>query len=169
MFIDIFTNNPKFNMHCKEYKIIWLLEGEKIQKAFEKVVGLGFNEDIVKLLINEGFNGSNNAGDCTSSVMNFRYNNRCKIGTFLHELSHRIVLEYNMFEISQKLFDFKEIHELIDLFLYDVIVELYGEESAKLRVEYESDFAELEYRTAWQKTLKLNYNQRQNMLKQISV
>ena len=167
MFIDIYTNNLRFNMHCNEYKMIWLLEGEKIQKAFSKIIGLEFKEDVIKLLINEGLNGSNSAGDSVTSIMNFRYNNRCKIGTFLHELSHRIALEYNMFEISQQLYGFVEIHELLDLFLYDVIKELYGQEAADLRVEYESGFQEPEYARGCEKTLKLTFEERQNLLKKI--
>ena len=53
--------------------------------------------------------------------MLFRYNNRSKIGTFLHELSHRLVLEYDLYNKSKDAFEFTDIHQLIDLFLFDAL------------------------------------------------
>lgn len=167
MKLIIYTDDDKYNMHCEEYKILWAIEGKKIQTAFEKILSLPFREKEITLLINAGKNFSNSSGTCKNDIMNFRYNNRCKIGTFLHELSHRIVMEYSLFEKAKKLYGYDDIHELIDLFLYDVIVELYGKQSADLRVEYESNFEDNVYRDSWNKSLSISFEDRQNILKKI--
>lgn len=167
MNILIFTDNKKYNMHCEEYKIIWELEGKKIQKSFEKILKLSFNESTINLLINEGKNNSNYSGDNTKDNMHFRYNNRSKLGTFLHELSHRIVMEYSLLEIAQKKYNIVEIHQLIDLFLYDVIEDLYGKDAADLRVKYESNFEEKIYSNSWNYALSFTFEKRQEMLKNI--
>jgi len=163
----VFTDNKKYNMHCEEYKIIWEHEGERIQKSFKKILKLPFTEEEIKLLINAGKDNSNSSGNSTKEPMNFRYNNRCKIGTYLHELSHRIVTEYSLLDIAQKKYNIDDIHQLIDLFLYDVIEDLYGKESAELRVEYESNFDDDVYSKSWEYALAFNFDERQEMLKNI--
>ena len=167
MKLIIYTDDNKYNMHCNEYKILWAIEGERIQYAFKKILFLPFKEKEILLLINSGANFSNDSGETEESIMNFRYNNRCKLGTILHELSHRIVMEYSLFEKAKKIYNLEDIHELIDLFLYDVIVELYGKEAANLRVEYESNFEDLIYKNSWDKALSFSYEDRQIMLKKI--
>lgn len=163
----IYTDDDKYNMHCDEYKILWSIEGKRIQDAFKKILSLPFKESRISLLINAGANFSNDSGESEESIMNFRYNNRCKLGTFLHELSHRIVMEYSLFEKAKNIYNFNDIHELIDLFLYDIIVELYGKEAADLRVEYESNFEDLIYKKSWNKILSFSYEERQLMLRKI--
>lgn len=167
MELIIYTDDNKYNMHCNEYKVLWSVEGEKIQNAFEKILSIPFKEDKVSLLINSGMNFSNDSGESEESMMNFRYNNRCKLGTFLHELSHRIIMEYSLFEKAKKIYDMNDIHELIDLFLYDIIVELYGKAAADLRVEYESNFENQLYKDSWNKALAFKYEERQSMLRRI--
>lgn len=167
MIISIYTDNPKYEMHRKEYEIIWENEGKRITQSFEKILGVPFIEKEIKLLINEGKNNSNSSGDTVKDIMHFRYNNRCKIGTFLHELSHRIIMEHNLLEKAKRIYDIKDIHEIVDLFLYDVIEDLYGKDTANLRVEYESNFEELVYKDSWEEALKLSYKERQNKLQNI--
>lgn len=167
MKINIYTNNEKYNMHCVEYKAVWQIEGKKIMEAFKKILKLDFNEKEITLLINEGKTGGNFSGDTLNEEMNFRSDNRCKIGTFLHELSHRIVLEYNLLEIAKEKLNLQNIHELIDLFLFDVLKLLYGEETAKFRVEYECGFEEEEYKNAWNYALNLSFEERQKKLSEI--
>lgn len=167
MELIIYTDNDKYNMHCQEYKIIWSIEGKRIQEAFKKILFLPFKESKVILLINEGLDFSNDSGKTENDIMVFRYNNRCKIGTFLHELCHRIIMEYSLYEKAKKMYNLNDIHELIDLFLYDIIVELYGEDTANLRVEYESNFEDEIYKNSWCKALSFEFNERQSILKEI--
>lgn len=47
------------------------------------------------------------------------------------------------------------------------IVELYGEEAANLRVEYESNFEDVIYKNSWHKALSFTFKERQLMLKEI--
>ena len=168
MLINIYTDNPKYEMHRKEYEIVWNTEGQRIIDSFEKIIHLPFTEKEIKLLINEGKNNSNSSGDNINDIMHFRYNNRCKIGTFLHELSHRIIMEHNLLEKAKKIYDISDIHEVVDLFLYDVIEDLYGKETANLRVEYESNFEESVYKDSWVSALNLTYKERQSRLKKIT-
>lgn len=163
----IYTDEEKYNMHCEEYKVIWSLEGDRIQEAFKKILSLSFSEKEIKLLINSGKNDSNYSGNSIKENMIFRYNNRSKIGTFLHELSHRIIMEYSLLEIAKNKYNIIDIHELIDLFLYDVIEELYGKAAAKLRVEYESNFSDKIYLNSWNYALSLTYDKRQKILQEI--
>lgn len=167
MLINIYTDDKKYEMHRKEYEIVWQLEGNNICSSFEKIIGLPFTEKEIKLLINAGKDNSNSAGDSLNDIMNFRYNNRCKIGTFLHELSHRIVMEHNLLKKAQSIYDITDIHEVIDLFLYDVIENLYGTEAANMRVDYESNFEEEVYKNSWDSSLKLSFSERQEKLNKI--
>lgn len=167
MELNIYTDNAKYNMHTEEYKIIWEKEGNRICKAFEKLVTLPFKETLINVLINEGKNNSNSSGESIEDIMHFRYNNRCKIGTFLHELSHRIIMEYNLLEKAKKIYNIKDIHEVVDLFLYDVVEELYGKDAANLRVEYESNFEEKIYKISWINALVLTFEERQKKLQEI--
>lgn len=167
MKLNIFTDDDKYNMHLQEYIVIWEKEGHRIIESFEKIIGLQFKEKEIDLLINSGFNDSNSSGDKIGDKMHFRHNNRCKIGTFLHELSHRFITEYDLENVSKRVMEFDDIHEIIDLFLYDVIVDLYGRDAADMRVEYESSFEEPEYCNSWKKTLKLSFEERQDLLKKI--
>ncbi len=167
MKINVYTDKEKYNMHTKEYEIIWESEGQRICDAFEKIISLPFTEKEIKLLINEGKNNSNSSGDTLDDIMHFRYNNRCKIGTYLHELSHRIIMEHDLLNKAKKIYDIHDIHEVVDLFLYDVIEELYGKETADMRVEYESGFEEEVYKTSWVDALNLTFEERQNKLKEI--
>lgn len=167
MNLNIYTDYNKFNMHLEEYKMIWEKDGTRIINSFEKITKLKFKEKNVDLLINYGLDGSNYAGSFIGDKMIFRYNNRCKIGTFLHEISHRLIMEYDLEKVAKKVMKFDDIHEIIDLYLYDVIVDLYGVEAANLRVEYESNFDEIEYKNSWDKILKFSFKERQELLKKI--
>jgi len=40
MKINVYTDNEKYNMHTKEYQIVWELEGQRIYDAFEKIITL---------------------------------------------------------------------------------------------------------------------------------
>lgn len=60
-------------------------------------------------------------------VLLFRFSVRHKLGTIFHELAHRFLIEYQ-FQYANVL---ENDHELIDLFLYDVIQKSFGESTAR--------------------------------------
>jgi hypothetical protein len=95
--------------------------------------------------------------------MRFRYSVRHKLGTIFHELSHRFLLEYK--------FSYGEVvtndHELIDLFLYDVIKDCFGKAAADERIRYELTFPQKEIVNSWNKILSKTFKERQKLLKDI--
>jgi hypothetical protein len=58
-------------------------------------------------------------------------------------------------------------HELIDLFLYDVIEESFGKSAADERMNYELTFLEVEIVSSWKKIMCNSFVERQRLLKKI--
>lgn len=168
MKIVLECKDEKYQMHYIEYSLVLEKEGSKIIKSIEENLGLKFNEEEVKIDICEGYQDKGNfSGSSIKDNMVFRYNNRCKCGTFYHELSHRIITEYDMFEKLKEKFNLKDEHQIIDLFLYDAIEEVYGTEAALYRVEYEKTFPEPEFKDSWDYALSMNKEERKNILKEM--
>ena len=168
MKIVLESKKKKYQMHYIEYALVLEKEGNKIIKSIEENLGLKFNEEEVKIDICEGYQDKGNfSGSSIKDNMVFRYNNRCKCGTFYHELSHRIITEYDMFEKLKEKFNLKDEHQIIDLFLYDAIEETYGAEAALFRVEYEKTFPESEFKESWDYALSMNKEERKNILKEM--
>ena len=160
--------DSKYQMHYMEYMAIWKNEGSKIIEAIEGTLGLKFKEKEIVINICEGYqNKGNFFGNDVSEQMVFRYNNRCKIGTFFHELSHRIIMEYKLFDIINEKYKLNNEHQLIDLFLYDSIEKAYGKEAAQLRVDYEKEFPEKEFKESWEYALSMDCEKRKKLLKEI--
>ena len=157
----IFKENDGYTLNRLEYEALWEKYGNVIQKAFEKVTGLPFKEE--KIIGIVGDYKSNYAGDNTEQPMLFRYSVRHKLGTIMHELSHRLLLEYR--------FNYRGTvdndHELIDLFLHDVIKEAFGEAAADERMNYEMTFPETEIPCAWKKIMKYSVKDRYSLLEKI--
>lgn len=168
MKVIIKCEEDKYKMHYVEYVAVWENEGNKIIKSIEENLGLKFNEEKVEIVICEGFEDKGNfSGYSTKDNMIFRYNNRCKCGTFYHELSHRILIEYNLFERLKEKFNLNDEHQIIDLFLYDAIEDTYGKEAALYRVEYEKTFPEIEFKESWEFALSMNRESRKKLLKEM--
>ena len=168
MKIVLECKDKKYQMHYIEYALVLEKEGNKIIKSIEENLGLKFNEEEVKIDICEGYQDKGNfSGSSIKDNMVFRYNNRCQCGTFYHELSHRIITEYDMFEKLKEKFNLKDEHQIIDLFLYDAIEETYGAEAALFRVEYEKTFPESEFKESWDYALSMNKEERKNILKEM--
>lgn len=168
MRVNFKCNENKYKMHYMEYIAIWKSEGEKIIEAIENTLGLKFKESEVTIEICKGYNEKGNfSGNNIEENMVFRYNNRCKIGTFFHELSHRIIMEYDLFRKIKEIFNLKDEHQLIDLFLYDAIKNLYGKDAALLRVEYEKDFPEKEFGESWEYAFSKDQNERKILLEEM--
>jgi len=165
--IQFTCQEPKYQMHYREYAAIWKEEGKKIIDAFEKIIGVEFTEKQINIIIGKGdSNGGNTAGMSISDPMLFRYNNRCKIGTLLHELSHRLIIEYDWYSKVQQRFGFYDVHQLVDLFLFEIIEELYGKDAAILRMQYESAFPEPEFSECWEYAMKFSKAERSEKLKE---
>lgn len=165
MEVNLICKDQKYNMHYTEYMVLWKSEGERIIDAIETSLGLKFIESKITIEIGQGYQDKGNfSGNSINENMVFRYNNRCKIGTFFHELSHRIIMEHDLYNKVKEKYNLRDEHQLIDLFLYDAIEKMYGEKAALYRVDYEKAFPEKEFAESWEYALKLKKNERKNIL-----
>lgn len=152
-----FTSEPKYTLNCLEYNGLWSIYGDVITNAFEKVTSLSFKENVIEAIV--GDYPSNFAGNSCSDPMLFRFSVRHKMGTLFHELSHRLLLEYHFLYNGVVEND----HELIDLFLFDVIKEAFGVDAAYERMAYEITFPELEIPQAWKSIMYYSQQERHKL------
>lgn len=165
MEIKFICKDQKYNMHYTEYIALWKSEGQKIINAIESSLGLKFIENEIIIEIGQGYQKKGNfSGNNINENMIFRYNNRCKIGTFFHELSHRIIMEHDLYYKNKEKYNLKDEHQLIDLFLYDAIEYSYGKKAALLRVDYEKAFPEKEFEESWKYALNIKKRERKKLL-----
>lgn len=156
-----FESSPSFTLNQLEYESLWNSYGKKIQAAFKEVTTLPFQEEFITGVV--GDYKSNFAGRSLNDPMLFRFSVRHKLGTIMHELSHRFLLEYQ--------FNYNGIldndHEVIDLFLPEVIEICFGKAASEERINYECTFPEVEIPNAWNKMLKYSFETRQQIWKKI--
>jgi hypothetical protein len=144
------SDEPALVAAAEEYRRLWEAEGERIVGAFAAVTGLAFAEAMVDAVVAEGPSRSN------PLRLRGSYDEEAKLGTLIHELAHRLIrgnrerLGLPPYRPDRE----RENHELIDLFLFDVWSDLYGEPFGRRRVEAESRWQPF-YREAWAATLAL--------------
>jgi len=160
-------DNPEFEKAAEEYAKIWKEEGNKIVTAIEKVGELKFKEKIINAII---------YNEISFSVpLKLQANNSMehKKGTLTHELCHRLVVGNNITLKSGKTYNSwtMAVHKHIDLILYDIYVELYGETFAKKEIAYEISLwtgkGISPYKTAWDWALSMTKEERQKLWKKI--
>jgi hypothetical protein len=149
-FIPIFEDK-EFIDAVNEYKGIWESEAEKITGAFKKITSLSLIENRIACVVYEGISFS---GRSAQDMMKLRasYDIEMKKATLIHELSHRL-----LFNLKTQP-DMDE-HQTIDLFLYDVWMDLYGEDFANKIVGIEKKRGE-KYQKAWEWALSYTKDQR---------
>lgn len=156
-FIPIFEDK-EFTDAVSEYQHIWDVEGVGIIDAFNKITGISFVENRIAIVIYEGisFLGRN-----PNDMMKLRasYTVDVKKATLVHELSHRLL--FNLKNRPEG-----DEHQVINLFLYDVWVELYGEDFANEMVTIEKKRAE-NYQIAWDFALSLTREQRKERFSEL--
>lgn len=152
-------DNPEFMTGLEEYKSIWEAEKEKIIAVLEKVSGLKFRENNINAIVFSGISNSH------PLALRHDLDSKFKKENLVHELGHRILsdlnkhLRKNIPETDHAL----ELHKALNLILFDVFVELWGEEYAKEAVEYESNSKRpLFYKQAWDWALSFSKEERQN-------
>lgn len=155
-FIPIFEDEVFINA-VKEYQYIWSQEGQRIIDSLQKISSLAFIENRIAVVVYEGISFSGRTPD---DMMKLRasYNLDVKKGTLVHELSHRLLFNIkNLPDIDS--------HRIINLFLYDTWVDLYGEDFANNMVQIEKKRAD-NYLTAWNEALVLTKKQRAEKFKE---
>lgn len=161
----VFSSPPKYVLYSEVYKSIWNDYGNRIIDAFNVISHMDFMQSKINVVVGTGDKeGKNNAGVWVGDPMLFRYNVRDKLGTLFHELGHRLIMENDYFEKSKIILDIKNDHQLLDLFLYDVINAVFGRSAADARVLYEKSFPERQCRESWDWAFTMSKSQRQDLL-----
>lgn len=149
-FIPIFTD-PEFLSAADEYQQIWATDGVRIVESLSCHTGLTFLEKRIAVVVYEGvsFSGRN-----PTDIMKLRasYSYEVKQGTLVHELGHRLL--FNL-----KRHDKQDEHVVLNLFLYDVWVELYGQDCSDRLVVVEKARSKL-YEHAWDQVLAMSAEER---------
>jgi hypothetical protein len=155
--IDFTASADNFQAATEEYRAIWAREGPRIVAAMERISGLRFEKGPVPVSVFEGTSFSGEPGG-RPMLLRASYPEATKRGTLVHELGHRLANDVRV------PFDH---HEVIDLFVYDVWVELWGQAFADEQVAIESKRNGADYAGMWKKTLALSAADRARRLQQV--
>ena len=151
--------NPSFTAGAEEYRQLWESDGARIVAALEAHAGVEFPRQPVEILVRDG--PPMTSYDGRTIRLRANCSSRCKLGTFTHELGHRLALELpRTAEIDD--------HRLLYLFLYDAWIDLYGQEFADRMVSLERRIPGLyDYDAAWTWALAMTREQRQARLREL--
>ncbi len=156
------SNKPDLVAAAAEYTRLWQTEGGQIVARLDGVTGLTFAEEFINAIVFEGVSQSH------PLCLRASYPAETKKGTLIHELCHRLVrgnrsrLGLPAYRSNEQL----QNHQLIDLFLFDVWVDLYGEEFARRQVEVESERQQF-YKEAWGWALSMGRGERETKLRAV--
>jgi hypothetical protein len=150
---------PRFAEGAEEYRRLWEAEGPRIVTTMEALTGLTFPAQPVEVLVRDG--PPMTAFDGRTIRLRARCSPGCKLGTFTHELGHRLALELaRTAEIDD--------HRLLYLFLYDAWTDLYGKDFADRMVRIERRIpGTYDYDAAWSWALAMSREQRQARLRSL--
>ena len=134
------------NKGLNEYKEIWIRDGQRIVEELEKVSGLKFKENEINAIVFESSLRSRSFPLSLSASIP----TNIKSGLLVHELCHRL-LSGNRVRIKVK--EYKdlslEIHKVLNLILYDAMLNLYGKDKTKELIKWESSSRTGIYKEAW--------------------
>jgi hypothetical protein len=144
--INFRPESSRYTAATEEYQKIWRTEGERISAALEKATGLEMEAGPIAAIV---YDGRSNSGYHSNPMrMRWSYPPDTKRATLVHELAHRLIADL----VPR---DFEE-HPVIFLFVYDVWVELWGQEFADEQVVVESNRrGHYDYAGAWRDALAL--------------
>lgn len=145
----------EFDNAIKEYERIWEEEGERIVRVWQEKTGLRFQETVINATV---FDGKSH-----SHPLSLRFNipSERKKSVLVHELGHRLLYDRGK-ELPK---DTLENHKRLYLVLYDVLVALYGKQSADAAVAWDRELASKypgneHYVSAWDYALQLKPEER---------
>lgn len=152
------ASDPTFESAKQEYDSIWQNESAVIIEAMERISGMKFIDTLVTVNIVEM--PSNSGGPLSPMRLRASYPSVIKKGTLIHELGHRL-----HFCLKNKTKEVND-HELLFLYLYDVWVELYGEEFAQQQIlaENKRSNKKNDYKAMWEAALALGKEDRRAKL-----
>jgi len=144
------SGRPALAVAAAEYRRLWDVEGDQVVEQLAAATGLRFAEIAIDAIVFEGMSQSH------PLRLRASYDSETKLATLIHELAHRLVQGHARPGAAHDGADQqRQSHELIDLFLFDVWADLYGEPFARRQVDIESQRRSV-YRDAWQVTLELD-------------
>lgn len=149
------SDKQEFIEGAKEYQDIWDKEGAKIVETMERISGLKFTEKVINAITFEGI--SRRYPLCLRSS----YSHEIKKATLIHELGHRLLTGNGIVEAGDPKTQALKTHKCLNLILYDIWEELYGEEFAKRSVEVEWHDRPPFYKEAWDWALSFDKKTRQ--------
>lgn len=149
--IAFIAEAPDFAIAADEYRTIWLTDGDRIADALARHTGLRLESKPISAIVYEGVSWSGD--DVTPMRLRASYTRDTKRATLVHELSHRL--------IAGLVSDGAEDHPIIFLFVYDVWVDLWGEDFASAQVVVESSRKGIyDYEDAWRIALSYGATER---------
>jgi len=137
----------------EDYQNIWDNEGEDIVSKIAEISNLKFIEKYINAVVFEGMSFSHPLS------LRASYTAETKKATLIHELCHRLTFGNNLKHPTDNENLQLTIHKKINLILYDIWVELYGEKFADEQVEIESKRQPF-YKEAWNWALKYSKSER---------
>lgn len=140
---------PEYIKAASEYKEIWEKEGKAIVDSIRKYTGLELSKKTVNAVI------ADNVSQSVPMVLEFGLNGNEKKCTLIHELIHRLMVDNN-FWITGKLPFTELVHRVLDVVLYDILTDLYGEEVARENVKHEISYGDKNYKKAWNWAMSLS-------------
>lgn len=148
---------PEFASAAGEYRQIWDEEGARIVAAMEQVTGVEFPGSAIEVIVHRG--PPMTSYDGRTIRMRAGYSLLYKRAAFVHELGHRLSF---LLPRTAELDD----HRVLDLFLYDVWTDLYGQAFADRMVTIERRIGgRYDYDAAWTWALAMSREQRQERLR----
>ena len=157
MFNLIFSpevNDEVLRAASSEYQSIWNEDGKKIKEIMEKISGLIFVNKEMPVIVFEGisFSGS----DDSPMKLRASYPSRVKRGTLIHELGHRLIEQIKVRPTGL------DEHDILFLVLYDIWVEICGQDFADEMVQVEAARkGHYDYDLAWKRILAMSKEERQ--------
>lgn len=144
------------NKAVQEYQRIWVEDGEKIVSKWEEITGLKFNEIEIDATV------ANRRGMSHPLTLRCNLETGFKKSDLIHELGH--ILLYKKIKYLPENPSL-ERHKVLDLVLYDVLRELYGDEFIASIITRESEYPL--YSEAWNWALQFKTkDERQNKFRE---
>lgn len=149
------SNLRDYSGEIAKYEKLWVDEGERIVRSIEKVSNLKFQETEINAII---YYGSLPSRSRPLSLIIKESRSRC-LSILIHELTHRII-SGNVRRKTEKRPTTTAVHKLLDLILYDIWTDLYGQSFADSAVQWEKKIPRKGYKESWEWALSFDKEER---------
>lgn len=156
------SNLRDYSEVVAEYEKLWIEEGEKIVKSIEKLSNLKFQETEINAIV---YYGSLPSRSRPLSLM-VKDSRERSLSILIHELGHRVI-SGNIRRKKIKSTISIDAHKLLDLILFDIWADLYGQNFANSAVQWEKKIPRKEYKEAWEWALSFGKEERAKKFKDL--